>query len=130
MDRFTKRIRRVDVSDDEASYLGLIDILKFVGSGGRVDVITDSEKLKDQLHGKRTYKEPRLRELHNEVRRLVEERALEVEVKYVSRYNHPIRRLLNPLRDQLDRVRQLERARKRDQKRELAIDSTHGLDRR
>jgi ribonuclease HI len=118
MDGFTKRIRRVEnVSDDEASYLGLIDILKFVGSGGRVEVITDSEKLKDQLHGKRTYKEPRLRELRNEVRKLVEERAFEVEVKYVSRYNHPIGRLLNPLSEQLE----LERYRKRKSRARLRL---------
>jgi hypothetical protein len=106
MDRFAKRIKRVDKgSDNEGAYLGLIDILKFVDSGARVLVITDSWKLDDQLHGKRVYKEPRLRELRNEVRKLIEKQALEVEVEYVPRYRHPISRLLNPLRQQLDRER-------------------------
>jgi hypothetical protein len=119
IDKFTKRIRRVEkVSGDEASYLGLIDVLKFVGCGGRLLVITDSQRLHDQLHGKRVYKEPRLRELRNEVRKLIEEQTLEVEVKYVSRYNHPIGRLLNPLMEQVelerDRERHPERYRERD----------------
>jgi ribonuclease HI len=119
IDRFTKRIKRVEkVTGDEASYLGLIDVLKFVGCGGRLLVITDSQKLHDQLHGKRVYKEPRLRELRNEVRKLIEEQTLEVEVKYVSRYNHPIGRLLNPLMEQVELERDRERHPERFQDRD------------
>ena len=102
IDRFTKRIKRVEkVTGDEASYLGLIDVLKFVGCGGRVLVITDSWKLHDQLHGKRVYKEPRLRELRIQVRKLIQQQALELEVEYVPRHWHPIGRLLNPLTEQV-----------------------------
>ena len=103
MNKFTKRIKRVEKgSSDEASYLGLIDILKFVGSGGRILIVTDSWNLDAQLHGKRVYKAPRLRELRNAVRKVIEEQGLEVEVDYVPRYRHPIGRLLNPLRQELD----------------------------
>ena len=98
--KFMKRVTRIGMgSSSEAVYVGLIDVLKYVGRGSRLLIKIDSRSVRDQLDGERIYETPwapRLRELRKEVRKLIQERELEVEVKYVDPFSHFASRLLGP----------------------------------
>jgi len=93
-DKFMKRVTRIPMWSDEAAYAGLIDVLKYVAHGSHLLIKIDSRLVHDQFYGKRVYKEPRLRELRNEVRKLIRQRELEVEVEWVNSYDHLAARLL------------------------------------
>ena len=94
LDKFERGVTRIPMWSEEAAYAGLIDVLKYVAPGSRVLAKIDSRLVCAQVNGKRVYKEPRLRELRNEVRKLIRERELEVEVEWVDSYHHLAARLL------------------------------------
>ena len=93
-DKFVKRVTRVGMDPDEAAYVGLINVLQYVGRGSCALIKIDSWRVHALFHGKRPYKQPRLRELRDEVRKLIQERKLEVELKYVDPPHHLASRLL------------------------------------
>jgi len=101
MKPFKRRVRPVD-SDwhDEVMYLGVIDILKTVSPGGSVLIVLDDLSICEQLNGKRIYNAlcmaagNRLRVLRKDVRKLAQERDLELQVEYVRPWNHLASKLI------------------------------------
>jgi len=101
-DKFVKRVTRIGMgSSTEALYVGLIDVLQYVGRGSNLLIKIDSRSVLEQLDGKRIYETPwaprwapRWRELRKEVRKLIRERELEVELQYVTPYHHFASKLL------------------------------------
>ena len=96
-DKFMKRVTPGCVgSSDVAAYVGLIDVLKYVARGSRVLITIDSWRVCDQLNGKRVYGQPGLRKLRDEVRKLIQNRELEVEWQFVDPPHHLASKLLGP----------------------------------
>jgi hypothetical protein len=94
MDKLKKRIKWIDrpTGSDEAEYLGLINILRYVNPGSQLLIIVSSIAVYELFYGKRLYKQQHLKELRNQARTLVSDRELEVEIQYVHRSEHLIRR--------------------------------------
>jgi ribonuclease HI len=81
-----EQIKRVNgLTSNEAEYEALIGVLRYVGRGSNVLIMTDSALVSNQFNAKFRVKEPRLKQLLDEARKLVEERDLEVEVRWIPR---------------------------------------------
>jgi ribonuclease HI len=90
------RIRWVDGwTNNEAEYHGLLAVLKYVARESRLRIFTDSQLVASQFAGKFRVNEPRLQQLLDEAKRLIEERGLEVEVKWISRRENLAGKLLD-----------------------------------
>jgi ribonuclease HI len=95
-DQNLERVKRIDhLTNNEAEYLGLIAVLKYVSRGSCVLIFTDSALVSNQLTGKFRVTAPRLKELLDEAKTLMEERDLEVEVRWIPRERNLAGKLLD-----------------------------------
>jgi ribonuclease HI len=95
-DRNLERVKRIDhLTNNEAEYHALIAVLNYVGRGSSVLIFTDSALVSNQFNGKFRVNEPRLKRLLDEAKMLMEERDLEVEVKWIPRERNLAGKLLD-----------------------------------
>jgi ribonuclease HI len=95
-DQNLQRVRRIDhLTNNEAEYHGLIAALKYVSRGSSVLILTDSQLVCSQFAGKFRVKEPRLKRLLDQAKRLMEERNLQVELKWIPREENVAGKLLD-----------------------------------
>jgi ribonuclease HI len=92
---FKKRINRLETLTDqcETEYLGLIDILNYVPAGSRVVIKSDSQSMCRNFYQQRVRDERWTANLRKQIRTLVRERKLEVDLKYVYPSSHFAARL-------------------------------------
>jgi len=96
VDRDKQQIERIDgLTSNEAEYRALIGVLLYVSRGSSVLIFTDSALVANQFNGKFRVQEPRLKRLLDEVRELVKERELDVEVKWIPRTENLAGKLLD-----------------------------------
>ncbi len=96
LDKDKEQIERVDgLTSNEAEYGALIGVLQYVKRGSSVLLFTDSSLVSNQFNGNFRVKEPRLKRLLDEARRLMEERNLEVEVRWIPRERNLAGKLLD-----------------------------------
>lgn len=95
-DRNLERVERIDhLTSNEAEYHALIAVLNYVGRGSSVLIFTDSALVANQFAGKFRVNEPRLKRLLDEAKMLMEERDLEVEVRWIPRERNLAGKLLD-----------------------------------
>jgi len=81
-----QRICRVDnLTNNEAEYRALILVLKHLDECDQARVLTDSQLVVQQFNGRFKVKDQKLIRLLERVRELIEEKALEVEVRWIPR---------------------------------------------
>jgi ribonuclease HI len=96
VNRDKQQIERVDgLTSNEAEYRALIGVLQYVGRGSSVLIFTDSALVSNQFAGKFRVNEPRLKRLLDEAKMLMEERNLEVEVRWIPRERNLAGKLLD-----------------------------------
>lgn len=96
VDKDKKHIEPIDgLTSNEAEYEALIGVLGYVGRGSSVLILTDSALVSNQFNGKFRVKEPRLKQLLNEAKTLIEDRELDVEVRWIPREGNLAGKLLD-----------------------------------
>ena len=95
-DQNLERVKRIDhLTNNEAEYHALIAVLNYVGRGSSVLIFTDSALVSKQFTGKYRVTKPRLKELLDEAKDLIEERSLDVEVRWIPRERNLAGKLLD-----------------------------------
>jgi ribonuclease HI len=80
------RVKLIDgLSNNQAEYRALIDVLKYVAQGSSVCIKTDSLLVVEQFRGRWAVNDPILKGLLAEARNLVQAKKLEVEVEWIPR---------------------------------------------
>ena len=69
-----------EVTRNQGEYMAFVCVLRYVAANSRVLIFTDSQLFVDQFTGKRRVDNPELRKLAGRVRKLIEEKQLEVRV--------------------------------------------------
>jgi ribonuclease HI len=81
-----QRIKRIDhLTNNAAEYEALVAVLEYVVPNSRLEIATDSALVCHQFNGRWAVNEPRLSSLLDEARELIEEKNLEVEVRWIPR---------------------------------------------
>jgi ribonuclease HI len=70
-----------DVTRNQAEYMAIVCVLRYVTPESRVLIYTDSQLIIDQYAGKCRVASPQLRKLARRVRRLIDEKRLDVKVR-------------------------------------------------
>jgi ribonuclease HI len=95
-DRNLERVKRIDhLTNNEAEYHALIAVLNYVSRGSCVLIFTDSALVSNQFTGKYRVTKPRLKQLLDEAKDLIEERSLDVEVRWIPRESNLAGKLLD-----------------------------------
>jgi ribonuclease HI len=70
-----------ETTRNQAEYLALVSVLRYVVPKSRVLILTDSQLVVDQFAGKCRVVNPELRKAARQVNRLIEEKELDVDVQ-------------------------------------------------
>jgi ribonuclease HI len=81
-----RHIERIPgLSNNEAEYRGIISALKSLSKGSGVEILSDSLLVVSQLSGEYRIRNPKLETLANEVKTIVEQNQLRLEIKWIPR---------------------------------------------
>ncbi len=95
LDTDVQRVRRNDgMTNNQAEYMGLIAVLRYVTAGSDVLIFTDSDLVRKQFGGQYAVRDRKLKELLATARRLIGEKDLHVEIKWIPRDANLAGRLL------------------------------------
>lgn len=90
-----QRIYRVDgLTNHAAEYRALISVLKHLARCNRARIFTDSQLVCEQFNGRWSINDPKLIRLLDRVEDLIEEKELEIDVKWIPRNENVAGKLL------------------------------------
>lgn len=81
-----QRVRWLDgLTNNQAEYYGLLSVLQYVAVGSCAQILTDSQLVCEQFNGRWAVNDAQLIRLLEEARDLIEEKELEIELKWIPR---------------------------------------------
>lgn len=90
-----RRICRVDgLTNNVAEYRALISVLKGLNNGNAARIFTDSQLVCEQFNRRWSINDPKLIRLFDQAEDLIEEKQLEIEVRWIPRGENVAGKLL------------------------------------
>lgn len=90
-----QRVCRADgLTNNAAEYRALISVLKHLAPGNRARIFTDSQLVCEQFNHRWSVNDPKLIRLLNRAEDLIEEKELEVQVRWIRREENIAGKLL------------------------------------
>jgi ribonuclease HI len=81
-----QRIKRVDGwTNNESEYWALVSVLKYLAGGSRAKIYTDSQLVCQQFNGRWAVNDSKLMSLLSVARELIQDKSLDIEVKWIPR---------------------------------------------
>jgi ribonuclease HI len=77
--------RENGLTNNVAEYRALLSVLRYVAEGSRARIFTDSQLVCEQFNGRWAINDPKLVTLLTEARDLIEEKDLEIDVRWIPR---------------------------------------------
>jgi ribonuclease HI len=96
LDRDEDRVRYTDgLTNNQAEYRGLIAVLKYLLPGSSAQILTDSQLVCEQFNNRWAVHDPDLRALLQKARDLIEDKELEIRVRWIPRGENLAGKLLD-----------------------------------
>jgi len=90
-----QRVKRIDgLTNNQAEYRALLAVLEYVTGGSHLSISTDSQLVCEQFCGRYAVRDPKLKELLSQARKIIAEKDLTVEVRWIPREQNFAGRLL------------------------------------
>ena len=83
------------LTSNQAEYRGLLSVLKYLPPGSTAIISTDSQLVCEQFNGRWAARDPGLRDLLQRAHRIIEEKELEVQVRWIPREENLAGKLLD-----------------------------------
>ena len=96
LDQVRQRVKQLDgLTSNQAEYRGLLSVLAYLPPGSAAIISTDSQLLCEQFNSRWAVRDPALHDLLQRARRLIEEKDLEVQVRWIPRQENLAGKLLD-----------------------------------
>lgn len=96
LDREEQRVRWIDgLTNNQAEYRGLLSVLRYLSTGSSARIYTDSQLLTEQFNGRWAVNDPDLRALLQKARDLIEDKDLDIQVRWIPREENLAGKLLD-----------------------------------
>lgn len=96
LDRDEERVRWMDgLTNNQAEYRGLIAVLKYLLPGSSACIYTDSQLVCEQFNGRWAVRDPALSALLQKARDLIEDKELEILLRWIPRGENLAGKLLD-----------------------------------
>jgi ribonuclease HI len=91
-----QRVHREDgLTNNAAEYRALLSVLRYLAAGRRARIFTDSQLVCEQYNGRWAINDPKLVTLLTQARDLIEDKELEIEVRWIPREENVAGKLLD-----------------------------------